>query len=249
MTNKVLSPVVNVQLFDNNGNMLSGGTITVYKAGTLSLANIYANADGGALTNPIVLNASGRIPNGQLFLDLGQYYDISVKKGTTVLESYSNIAGLLDANTGVLGSVTVDQFTGDGFSVNFTLSTAPDDISITTVIVNGLVLTGAIDYAIISNRITFNVAPAVGDQIVVKYNRTVGSDFPRDVNYTQWASIDAQLTYVMNGPLDSINNLLVTMDGLVLKPQIDYTWSSSFPYNLVLLSNPGTGKDIDARIF
>jgi hypothetical protein len=52
--------VCNAQLFDNSGNMLSGGTITVYKSGTLTLANVYANVDGGALANPIALNASGR---------------------------------------------------------------------------------------------------------------------------------------------------------------------------------------------
>lgn len=91
MTTKYISPVANNQQFDNMGNMLSGGTITVYNANTLTLASIFANSSGGALANPVTLNSSGRIPNGDLYLDSGVSYDIVIRTGSTVLESYSGV--------------------------------------------------------------------------------------------------------------------------------------------------------------
>jgi parallel beta-helix repeat protein len=98
MTLKIISPVANNQQFNNSGQMLSGGTITVYQAGTLTLATIYANSAGGALANPITLNSSGRIPNGEIYLDVGLYYDIVIKSGSTVLETYNNVTGVGNLN-------------------------------------------------------------------------------------------------------------------------------------------------------
>jgi hypothetical protein len=89
---KFISPVANDQQFDNFGHMLSGGTITVYLAGTLELATIYANVEGAALSNPIVLNSSGRIPNGALYIDSEISYDIVIQSGSTVLETYHNVS-------------------------------------------------------------------------------------------------------------------------------------------------------------
>lgn len=246
MTNKALSPVCNAQLFDNNGNMLSGGTITVYKSGTLTLAPVYANAEGGALANPIALNASGRIANGQLFLDLGLYYDIQVKKGTTVLESYSKITGLLDTAGGVLGSVTIDSFVGNGTTAIFTLTSAPDSVSITTVVVDGLTLTPTVDYQVVSNQITFTVAPGVSSEIIVRYNTVVATqaESQRDRLYNGWTTTAGVLNYNLDKDPGSITNLIVSLDGLVLRPLIDYTWLATLPNTLTLLADPGTGKEL-----
>lgn len=248
MTNKLLSPVANSQLFDNDGKMLAGGTITVYRAGTLSLAKIYANVDGGALVNPIVLNASGRIPNGQLCLDVSFAYDIQIKKGTTVLETYNDIFGLIDSSTGVFGSSIVDSFTGTGTTLIYTLSQTPDDIASTTVIVNGLTLTPTSDYLLAGNQLTFVIAPTLGDEIVVRFNRVVGnlSGAQRDKIYNAWTTTSGTLNYTLTNSPGSINNLTVVLNGLVLKPSIDYTWSAGLELTLSLVANPGTGKELSA---
>ena len=52
------------QYFDNSNNVLAGGTIDFYKSGTNNRLNTYADATFDTLnTNPVVLDAAGRIPN------------------------------------------------------------------------------------------------------------------------------------------------------------------------------------------
>jgi hypothetical protein len=55
-----VSPVPQLQFFDNNGKPLSGGQLCTYAAGTTTPLTSYQNANGTPNTNPIVLDASGR---------------------------------------------------------------------------------------------------------------------------------------------------------------------------------------------
>ena len=60
-----LSPIggAGAQFFDNNGNPLSGGKLYTYAAGTTTPQATYASAAGSTLnTNPIILDAAGRVP-------------------------------------------------------------------------------------------------------------------------------------------------------------------------------------------
>ena len=54
---------VGAQFLDNNGNVLSGGKIYTYEAGTTTPLATYTSSSGNtAHTNPIVLDAAGRVP-------------------------------------------------------------------------------------------------------------------------------------------------------------------------------------------
>ena len=56
---------VGAQFFDNNGVILSGGKIYTYEAGTTTPLATYTSSTGNtAHTNPIVLDAAGRVPAG-----------------------------------------------------------------------------------------------------------------------------------------------------------------------------------------
>jgi hypothetical protein len=81
------------QFFDNSGVMLSGGLIYTYAAGTTTPEATYADNTGAtALPNPIVLNSSGRIPTGQLWITYGVAYKFVVKTSTnTLIGTYDNI--------------------------------------------------------------------------------------------------------------------------------------------------------------
>ncbi|MFN9969514.1 MAG: hypothetical protein ACK58T_06400, partial [Phycisphaerae bacterium] len=51
------------QFFDDSGNVLSGGLIYQYAAGTSTPLATYTSAAGGAQNaNPIVLDSGGRLP-------------------------------------------------------------------------------------------------------------------------------------------------------------------------------------------
>jgi hypothetical protein len=81
------------QFLDNNGVMLSGGLVYTYGAGTTTpLAAYTSNTGDTALANPIVLDASGRVPTGQIWLTYGQGYKFTIKTSTgTLIGTYDNI--------------------------------------------------------------------------------------------------------------------------------------------------------------
>ena len=82
------------QFFDNNGNPLSGGKIYTYAAGTTTPLVTYTTASDSAFhTNPIILDAAGRVPSGgEIWLQLGVGYKFVTKTSTDVLiGTYDNI--------------------------------------------------------------------------------------------------------------------------------------------------------------
>lgn len=82
------------QFFDNNGNPLNGGKIYTYAAGSTTPLATYTTLNGNTPhTNPIVLDAAGRIPSGgEIWLTVGVGYKFVVKTSADVLiATYDNI--------------------------------------------------------------------------------------------------------------------------------------------------------------
>jgi len=82
------------QFFDNSGNVLSGGKIYTYQAGTTTPLAVYtSNTESAFHTNPIILDAAGRVPSGgEIWLQLGIGYKFVLKTSTDVLiATYDNI--------------------------------------------------------------------------------------------------------------------------------------------------------------
>jgi hypothetical protein len=93
-----LSPVGGVagQFFDNNGNPLTGGKIFTYSSGTTTNQATYISSAGvTAHTNPIILDAAGRVPGGEIWLTDGLQYKFVIKTANDVLiGTYDNIIGI-----------------------------------------------------------------------------------------------------------------------------------------------------------
>jgi hypothetical protein len=93
-----LSPVggVAAQFFNNNGVILTGGKIFTYTAGTTTPQTTYTSFSGNtAHSNPIILDASGRVPSGEIWLTDGLQYKFVIKDSTDVLiGTYDNIIGI-----------------------------------------------------------------------------------------------------------------------------------------------------------
>ena len=94
-----LSPVggVAAQFFDNSGNVLTGGKLHTYLAGTTTPAITYTtNAGNIPQSNPIILNASGRVPgSGEIWLTDGILYKFVLTDSNDVLiATYDNITGI-----------------------------------------------------------------------------------------------------------------------------------------------------------
>jgi hypothetical protein len=94
-----LSPVggVAAQFFDNSGNVLTGGKLQTYLAGTTTPAVTYTTSAGSIpQPNPIILNASGRVPgSGEIWLTDGISYKFVLTDSNDVLiATYDNITGI-----------------------------------------------------------------------------------------------------------------------------------------------------------
>jgi hypothetical protein len=92
-----LSPIwgAGAQLFDNSGNVLTGGKIYTYAAGTTTPATTYTSSTGvTANSNPIILNSAGRVPF-EIWLTDGVVYKFVLKDSNdTLIATYDNLIGI-----------------------------------------------------------------------------------------------------------------------------------------------------------
>lgn len=92
-----LSPIwgAGAQLLDNSGNVLSGGKIYTYAAGTTTQVATYTSNSGiTANSNPIILNSAGRVPY-EIWLTDGQNYKFVLKDSNDVLiGTWDNLSGI-----------------------------------------------------------------------------------------------------------------------------------------------------------
>lgn len=117
------------QFEDDNGNLLSGGLLFIYSAGSSTKATTYTESDGvTANANPIVLNSRGEMPNG-CYVESGTYKAVLAPANdtdppTSAIRTRDNLTPKNDTST------TVDQFVASGLAptfVNATQFTVPGD--------------------------------------------------------------------------------------------------------------------------
>lgn len=85
------------QFFTDTGSPLSGGLIYAYSAGSTTPATTYTSSSGAiANSNPIVLNAAGRVPY-EIWVTTGSHYKFILKTSTgTTIGTYDNISSQTD---------------------------------------------------------------------------------------------------------------------------------------------------------
>jgi hypothetical protein len=161
-----LSPVggAAAQFFTNTGSVLTGGKLYTYLAGTTTPATTYTTSAGNvARTNPVVLDSAGRVPSGGEIWLTSVAYKFVLKDSTDVLiATYDNILGI-----GVV-IYEIQNFTGDGTTVSFTLSSAPNSENSTFVYING-VYQNKNTYSVSGVTLLFSEAPPNTSKIEVLY--------------------------------------------------------------------------------
>jgi hypothetical protein len=105
MPTVLLSPAAGVaaQFFTNTGSVLTGGKLYTYLAGTTTPAATYTTFAGStAHTNPIVLDAAGRVPSGGeiWILNLTSYKFVLKDSNDVLIATYDNIASVDAATVG-----------------------------------------------------------------------------------------------------------------------------------------------------
>lgn len=155
---------VGAQLFDNNGNPLTGGKLFTYEAGTTTPLVSYTSSTGATPhTNPIILDAAGRVPGGEIWLDYTALYKFVVKTSNDVLiATYDNLGGSFN-NASIIAN-----FTGDGSQTVFALPSSPSSENNTQIFING-VYQQKNTYSVLSTSLTFSAPPPLTSSIEINY--------------------------------------------------------------------------------
>ena len=155
-----LSPVggVAAQFFTNTGAVLTGGKLYTYQAGTTTPQTTYTtNVGNVARTNPVVLDAAGRVPDGGEIWILPVSYKFVLKDSNDVLiATYDNIFGS--------GAFAVTNYTGNGSTVGYAISG-----NVVGVYING-VYQNRNTYSVSGGTLTFSEAPPITSLIEILYN-------------------------------------------------------------------------------
>ncbi len=161
-----LSPMggVAAQFFNNSGYPLTGGKIFSYAAGTTTPQATYTSSSGTiAHTNPIILDAAGRVPNGgEIWITLQLYKFVLKDANDVLIATYDNVGSSFNTAT------IIANFTGDGVTTAFTLVSPPAGETSTNIYVNG-VYQQKNTYSVVGTVITFSQAPPVTSSIEVNY--------------------------------------------------------------------------------
>jgi len=161
-----LSPVggVAAQFFSNNGVPLSGGKLYTYAAGTTTPQATYTSSSGAtAHTNPIIFDSAGRVPGGEIWLSVAPYKFVLKDSTDVLIATYDNVIGA------GASSYQIQNFTGNGTTTIFTLSTSSLGENFTFIYING-VYQQKNTYDVSGATITFSQAPPTTASIEVMYN-------------------------------------------------------------------------------
>lgn len=182
-----LSPVAGVagQLFDNNGDPLTGGKVFTYAAGTTTNQTTYTNASGSVPhSNPIILDAAGRVPGGEIWLTDGSVYKFVITDSTNVLiGTYDNISGINSNFVNFTNQQEIQTATAGQTVFTLTTTTYQPGTNSLSVFVDGVNQYGpGALYAYLetnSTTVTFVTGLHVGAEVkftTSQLNSTAGSD-------------------------------------------------------------------------
>jgi hypothetical protein len=163
-----LSPLggAGAQFFDDNGIPLAGGLIYSYQAGTSTPEATYTTAAGDiAHTNPIVLDAAGRVPTGEIWLTNGISYKFVLKTaGDILIATYDNIDGINNAPFSRIAT-----FYPNGSVTTFYLPLGNTSTNLTNIFINGVYQNKVFSYTVTNYIIQFDQAPPAFSLMQVQY--------------------------------------------------------------------------------
>jgi hypothetical protein len=155
-----LSPVggVAAQFFTNTGAVLTGGKLYTYAAGTTTPQVTYTTSAGNvARTNPVVLDAAGRVPgSGEIWILPISYKFVLKDANDVLIATYDNIFGS--------GAFAVTNYTGNGSTVAYAVTG-----NVVAVYING-VYQNRNTYSVTNVTLTFSEAPPFTSLIEILYN-------------------------------------------------------------------------------
>lgn len=227
------------QFFDNNGNPLSGGKIYTYQAGTTTPLTTYTTNSGTiAHTNPIVLDAAGRVPSGgEIWLTLGIGYKFVVKTSSEVLiATYDNIPSSAQppaANDA--DSIMYEQ----GYTVTAGSFVIGKMYRIATLGTTDFTLIGAINNVIGTHFIATGVGTGTG---TAELSQTVENKLTQTVSVKDFGAVGDGVTDDTAVILAGVAHLKKTGGGTLFFPQGTYKVTDEILIDSPSIRFVGTGR-------
>lgn len=223
---------VSRQFFDSNGDTLAGGKIYTYSAGTTTDKATYVdNAGNAAHTNPIILDAAGRIPD-EIWGTTGGYDFKITDSADVTIDTPGDIVGINDT-AAASGSEWIDSaltptfvdadtftFAGDqttvfhpGRRLKITDSGGTDYANITTssysdpnTTINVVLDSGSIDSGI--SAVAYGITSKINTSVPFGFHNTAvattsGTSVTIDSNVPSWAN---RITLMFKGVSTSGGN-------------------------------------------
>jgi hypothetical protein len=234
-----------------NGVRMSASDITITSGTSVVFATALSNADvvdvvAYGTFNVAAIDASN-ITSGTL--NSARLPTVPTTKGGTGLTTIGSAGQALKVNSGgtalefgdvsISLSYTKGTNTGDNSTTAFTINSGRS-VNDVLVLVNGFLLTPTTDYTISGTTLTFVTAPASSAEIVVRYlplnnSGVYTNDTATGDNSTTAFTIDSGRT---------VEDVIVTVNGVTLVPATDYTISGT---TLTFTTAPTTSAEISIR--
>ena len=212
----------NTQLQFNDGGVLGASVNLTFDKATNTFATARITASNGA-------NLGSNVAN--VYIGGGSNNQILKTDGS------GNLSWIAQPAT----TITVDNFTGDGTTVAFTLTASPTSINQTAVNYNGTLQLRAA-YTVSGSTLTFTEAPVNGSLIEVTTTLGVMSGAGAFVTRS-YTGNGVQSTFAVTSGC-TVSSVIVTENGLVQVPTVDYTISGS---TLTFNGAPANGIIINIR--
>jgi hypothetical protein len=212
----------NTQLQFNDGGALGASANLTFDKATNTFATARITASNGA-------NLGSNVAN--VYIGGGSNNQILKTDGS------GNLSWIAQPAT----TITVDNFTGDGTTVAYTLTASPTSINQTAVNYNGTLQLRAA-YTVSGSTLTFSEAPVNGSLIEVTTTLGVMSGAGAFVTRS-YTGNGVQSTFAVTSGC-TVSSVIVTENGLVQVPTTDYTISGS---TLTFNGAPANGIIINIR--
>lgn len=242
------------QFFDNNGEILSGGKLYTFAAGSTTPLVTYANSTGTTFnTNPIELNSAGRVPY-EIWVDGASIAKFELRTSTGVLiGTWDNIPSLISSlnltgtNNGVVYFNSVGSFssgtnlTFDGTNlvvagaaaVGSNLNVAgPTSLGGAVSTSSSLTVAGT---ATVSGNTSLNGNASVGGTTTLNGTLSVGGNVINTLNVTGTLTTSGVTTLATNStlatsPSTSDNSTKIATTAYVTNKTlgVGQTWTTTF---------------------
>ena len=120
---------------------------------------------------------------------------------------------------------TFEVGTGNGSATTFTSPISTNKANNVIVSVDGLMQRPTTDYTISGTTVTFGTAPPSGTTVMVR-SFSGGLTNKAGINVQTFTGNGSNTVYKMVDPVESLNDVIVTVNGVVQRPTTDYTYSN-----------------------